>query len=168
MPFRQRFRAPVRTNKEIVDSVVIGVAAGTVTLITIASAVNDYIGSVGTLPIGGKIKAIWLETSYTKLDSLVGRLDWTLNKKPASVDTSAIIPGATGGVLPRKYIIFERKGLISNDGLAGQGGSPARFAGWIMIPKRFQNMAEGDTWQIRIGASVVYNFCVKVIYKWQA
>ncbi len=150
------------------DSVAFAVAAGVVTTITIATAVNDYVGTVGTQPIGAKIKAVWIESSYSKADSLVGRLDWLLNKKPASVDTSLLIPGATGGVLARKYVIFERKGIQSNDGLVEQGGSPARFAGWLMIPKRFQNMAEGDQWQIKVGSSVVYNFCLKVIYKWQA
>ncbi len=150
------------------DTVAFAVAAGVVTTVAIATSINDYVGTVGTCPISAKIKAIWLETSYTKADSLVGRLDWLLIKKLAGVDTSTVIPGATGGNDRRKYIIFERKGIQSNDGLVAQGGSPARFAGWLMIPKRYQNMAEGDIWQVKIGSSVVYNFCMKVIYKWQA
>ncbi len=168
MPFRRRNSPIVRRNKETVDSVAFAVAAGVVTTVVIAQAVNDYTGIVGTSPIGSKIKAIWIEASYTKADSLVGRLDWMLMKDPALVTDSGIIPGATGGNEGRKYVFLERKGIMSNDGLVAQGGSPARFAGWIMVPRRFQNLAEGDRFLIKIGSSVVYNFCLKVIYKWLA
>jgi len=163
----RRFRAPVRHNKEIVDAVNLVIAAGVTTTINVATAVNDYVGGVGTCPISAKVKAFWLEVSYTKGESTVGRLDWYLAKAPALTSTLPT-PGATGGTLGRKYIFLERKGLASLDGLLEQGGSPARFAGWIMVPKRFQNMAEGDGFQVIIGASVVYNFCMKVIYKWVA
>jgi len=168
MPLRRRFSVPVRRNKEIIDSVGFAVAAGVVTSVTVVTAINDYIGTVGTCPIGSKIKAFWIEMSYTKADSLVGRLDWLLMKDPANVADVGTIPGATGGDSNRKYIFLERKGIQSNDGLVEQGGTPARFAGWIMIPKRFQNMAEGDFFKIKVGSSVVYNFCLKVIYKWMA
>jgi len=167
MPYRRRFRYPVRHNKEIVDVVALVVAAGVNTTINVAIAINDYVGGVGTCPISAKIKAIWLEVSYTKSESTVGRLDWYIAKNPTQ---SLILPvaGNTGGDSNRKFIFMERKGLTSNDGLLEQGGSPARFAGWVMVPKRFQNMAENDAIQLRIGSSVVHNFCAKIIYKWIA
>jgi len=168
MPRFRRFSPPVRHNKEIIDSVLLVVAAGVTSSVAIATAVNDYIGTAGTHPISAKIKAFWLEVSYTKGENTVGRIDWLLMKKPAGVSTAGVIPGSTGGNVARKYILLERKGLASLDGLLEQGGSPARFAGWIMVPKRFQNMAEGDSWEIRVGASVVHNFCLKALYKWVA
>lgn len=156
-----------RTNKETVDSVTFAVAAGVTTRIAVASTVNDYTGTVGTCPLGSIIKALWIEASYTKADSLVGRLDWLVIKIPSGVGGLTTVPGATGGFIGRKFIFLERKGIQSNDGLVGQGGSPARSAGWLMIPKRYQRMGEGDTLNIDIGSSVVYNFCLKVIYKWR-
>ncbi len=167
MGYRRRFRAPVRHNKEIVDTVTLVVAAGVTTRVVIAQAVNDYIGTVGSMPISAKVKALWVEISYTKSESTVGRLDWYIAKEPGGV-TLTPTPGATGGTLQRKYIFIERKGLTSNDGLLEQGGSPARFAGWVMIPKRYQNMAEGDAIQLAIGSSVVHNVCAKILYKWIA
>ncbi len=167
MVYRRRFRYPVRHNKETVDIVTLVVAAGVTSRIVIAQSVNDYIGTVGSMPISAKVKAFWIEISYTKSESTVGRLDWYLAKEPAGVALTPT-PGATGGTLQRKYIFLERKGLTSNDGLLEQGGSPARFAGWIMVPKRFQNMAEGDAFQLAFGSSTVHNVCAKVIYKWIA
>ena len=164
---RKLSRLVGRTNKEIVDVVNLVIAAGITTRINIVAAVNDYTGSVGTCPIGSKVKAVWLETSYTKAESVIGRLDYLVMKIPGGT-TIITTPGNTGGATFRKFIFLERKGLLSNDGLAEQGGSPARAAGWLMIPKRFQNMAEGDSLILDVGSSVVYNFCAKIIYKWHA
>ncbi len=167
MPYRRRYRYPVRHNKEIVDAVLLVVAGGVTSLVNLATAVNDYVGTVGTMPISAKVKAFWIEISYTKSESTVGRLDWFIDKRPGNL-ASTPTPGATGGTINRNLIFIERKGLTSNDGLLEQGGSPARFAGWIMVPKRFQNMAEGDVFELKIAASTVYNVCLKCIYKWVA
>jgi len=39
---------------------------------------------------------------------------------------------------------------------------------FLKIPRRFQNMAEGDELVMRIQSSTDYNFCLKIIYKWFA
>ncbi len=165
--YRKVARLVLRANKEIVDATLIGVAAATTTIISIANPVNDYIGTVGTCPIGAKVKAVWLDMSYNKGENTVGRMDWYVWKKLAGIATPT--PGATGGISQRKLIFLERKGLnFSLDGLLEQGGGAKNSSGWLMIPKRFQNMAEDDELQIVYNSSVVSNVCVKIIYKWYA
>jgi len=167
MPYRQRFRAPVRHNKEIFDGVFLGVAAGTITDVNFATAVNDYVGGIGTCPISAKIKAVFIDVSYTSGTEVPARMDWLIMKAPANVGAGLTIPGATGGTLNRKYILLERKGLNNTVG-AGTGNNPRAAAGWLMIPKRFQNMAEGDNFHLRASGSTLYDLCVKIIFKWIA
>ncbi len=166
--FQRNSKLVVRSNKEVIDSVNFAVAAGTSITVVLAVAVNDYVGTVGTCPLSSKIKALWIETSYTKADSLVGRMDWLVAKKPANTTFAGLVPGATGGSNLRKFIFLERKGIMSNDGLVAQGGSPKFSAGWLRIPKRYQNMGEDDEIILRFNSSVVYNICIKIIYKWYA
>ncbi len=164
MPRFRRQMAVLRSNKEIIDSVSIAVGAGVTTTVVLCESKNDYLGAVGTCVIGAKIKAIWLELTYNSESVNQQRLDWYLAKKPGSHGAFISIPGATGGNLERKFIFMERKGLNPKTA----GGSPTKVAGWIRIPRRYQNMAEADKIQIAINASDVYSVCIKAIYKWFA
>jgi len=167
MPYnRRQFRAPVRHNKEIFDGIFIGVAAATTTVVQFAASVNDYTGGIGTCPISAKIKAVFIDVSYTSGTEVPARMDWYVCKVPAAVATMPI-PGATGGTTRRKYILLERKGLNNTVG-AGTGNNPRAAAGWLMIPKRFQNMAEGDVLEFHANGSTLYDLCTKFIYKWVA
>jgi len=150
--------------------VFLAVAAAVTTDFVVASSVNDYTGAIGTCPIGAKIKAIFIDYSYNSNSSISnGRMDFYLCKNPNIGLANFPIPGATGGNAKRKFIFLERKGLnpVATAGF-GANSQLARGAGWIRIPKRFQNMAEGDSMTIRIGSSIDYNFCIKTIYKWFA
>ncbi len=167
MPFRRRFQAPVRHNKEIFDGVFIAVAAGTTTEIIFAAAINDYVGGIGTCPISAKIKAVWIEISYTSGSESPNRFDWLVQKNPLGLGANRATPAATGGEPQRKLILLERKGL-NNTVATGSGNNPRASAGWLMIPKRFQNMAEGDQIIFRCSSSQLYDFCIKFIYKWVA
>jgi len=166
--FRRQFRAPVRTNKETVDSVSLLVPAGTTTTIDIATAVNDYVGTVGTMPISAKVKAVWIEATYGSNFTTIGRVDWYLARQAPGIGIGSFpVPSATGGDIMRKWIFLERKGLTQ--GIAAAGGGPtSKVAGWVPVPKLFQNMSEGSKLLIRVGSSEVYSFCLKVIYKWMA
>jgi len=172
MPRRYRLQAVVRSNKETIDGVFLKVTGAVITDVVVAKSVNDYIGTVGTMPIGSKVKGCFIEWSYNADSTLEGRMDWYFCKLPAGeAFVNMPIPGATGGNLRRKYIFQERKGL-SNPFNTGSGFAvSSQIRGGIMflkIPRRFQNMAEGDQLAIRIQSSVNYNFCLKVIYKWFA
>ncbi len=168
--YRRRFQAPVRSNKEIIDLTATGVAAGVTTDLLVATAVNDYTGLIGTCPIGCKIKAIFISYSYNFAQGFPTRMDMYVAKIPAGFGVGGFpVPGATGGSLFRKYIFLEVKGLGSASSDAfGQDSQIRGFQGWLMIPKRFQNMAEGDFLAIKFGSASNYNICTKVIYKWKA
>ncbi len=163
---------PVRSNKEIIDGVFLKVTGGTVTDVTIAAAINDYVGTVGTCPIGSKIKGCFIEWSYNADSTLEGRLDWFFAKVPAGLSLASYpTPGATGGTLRRKFIFQERKGLTNPFNTGSGFAVSSQIRGGMMflkIPRRFQNMAEGDELGLKIHSSVNYNFCLKVIYKWFA
>ncbi len=163
----RRRSSPVRQNKEVIDSTLIAVAAGTTSDINIAVAINDYIGTVGTCPIGSKVKAVYVEQTQVIESASRGRMDTLIGKTPGSIVVGSLpTPGAVGGNINRKFIWFERKGFppSTNSGDVGSRG----FAGWILIPKRFQNMAEGDEIVMRVNASLLYSVCTKFIYKWTA
>ena len=162
----------VRSNKEVIDGVFLKVTGGTRTDVSVALAVNDYVGTVGTCPIGSKVKGIFIEWSYNADSTLEGRLDWYFAKFPGSLNFAAFpLPGATGGHINRKFIFQERKGLTNPFNTGSGFAVSSQIRGGMMflkIPRRFQNMAEGDFLGLSIHSSVNYNFCLKIIYKWFA
>jgi len=162
----------VRSNKEIIDGVFLDITGAVITTVIVAAAVNDYTGTVGTCPIGSKIKGCFIEWSYNNESTLAGRMDWFFGKAPASVSpTDLPIPGATAGQLNRKFVFQERKGLQNPFNVASGFAVSSQIRGGMMflkIPRRFQNMAEGDELVMRIQSSTDYNFCLKIIYKWFA
>ncbi len=168
MPRRfQTSKRPIVSNKEIVDAVVVLVVGGVTTDIDIASAVNDYTGTVGTCPLGTSILGFYLETSTANSDSIINRIDWYLVKRPHGLATSFYsVPGATGGSQRRSEIFHESKGLGQGESVSTLGGQTSRMREFIKVPRRFRRMGENDVWTIRVGASTDYSFCLKAIYKW--
>jgi len=150
---------PIVTSKEIVDTTLLAVAAGTASAVSLATVVNDYIGTVGTVPIGAKISGIYIFVQIIET-AATSNVDWFVIKFPAGVTPP--VPGATGGTTSRKYVLHEEKGIPGN---ASDGAYPATFKGFIAIPKGRQRMAEGDLIQIRLRGTGIYNACVKCIYK---
>ncbi len=164
---RFRSKSPIVSNKEIVDSVVFIVAGGVTTDIAIATAVNDYTGSVGTCPHGANIKGFLVEWSTNNVDNIVSRIDWYLTKVPAGIGLGGMpVPGTTGGNIQRRNIFHEKKGIAQGQSAASLGGQSTRQTEFLAIPKGFQRMAEGQIWGIKVGSSENYSFCLKVIYKW--
>jgi len=159
---------PIVSNKEVIDAVFLIVAGGVITDAKLATAVNDYTGTVGTLPVNAEIKGFYLETSYANVDNIVGRLDWYLCKNPGGGQaiTNFPSPGATGGTVFRSKIFHEEKGIFTNGNGTTAGGQMKTNTQFLGIPKKFRKMNEGDEWFIRIGASENYSFCIKCIYKW--
>ncbi len=155
-----RFRPIIHTRKEIVDSTLLGVAAGATSVVELATVVNSYVGAVGTVETGSTVKWLYL---FVQMISTVGtsNLDWYIMKKPAGV--VAPTPGATGGTPERKFIFHEEKGIPGN---AGDGAYPITFKGVVKIPRGRQRMAEGDKIQLVLrGAVDIHNICIKSIYK---
>lgn len=156
-----RMRPVIRTRKEIVDSTLLAVAAATVSTVTVATVVNDYVGTNGTVEVGTNIKWIYLFVQILET-ATTSNVDFYVIKRPTGVVNP--VPGATGGTLPRKYILHEEKGIPGN---ANDGAYPLTFKGVIKVPRGRQRMGEGDLLQIVLRGTGIYNACVKCIYKAQ-
>lgn len=150
---------PINSVKEIVDSTLLGVAAGTTSTVVLGTSVNDYTGGVGTFPVGAKVSSFYL---FVQLLPTAGtaNVDWYVAKAPTGITFPA--PGATGGSIGRKYILHEEKGIPGN---AADGAYPLTFKGVIKIPRGRQRMAEGDTFFIKTIGADIHNACIKAIYK---
>jgi len=152
------------SNKEIVDVVLLGVAGATVSTSTIATTVNDYVGTVGTCPLGAIIKGFELMVSYG-VSTVPARFDWYLAKNVAnSIGGNLPVPGASGGSSTRRFIIHEEKGLAPP---TQDGNRLTKLH--INIPKRYWRMGEADIWSLKSGSSTggTYDVCIKAIYKWK-
>lgn len=142
------------------------VAGGVITDIDIATAVNDYTGGVGDVPLGATILGFYLETSTNNVDNIVGRTDWFIAERKAGITTGNLpTPGSSGGHNQRSNIFHESKG-IGQGNTATVGGQTTRMREFIKIPKSRRRMSEGKVWTIRVGSSENYSFCLKCIYKW--
>ncbi len=152
---------PINSVKNIVDSTVLGVAAGTQTKVLVAGAVNDYTGGVADVPTGCTIKSVYLFIQILPTAS-TENVDWYLYKGPLDINAGMPAPGATGGDANRKYILHEEKGIPGN---AADGAYPLTFKGVIKIPRGRQRMGESDRIQINMVGAGIYNACLKCIYK---
>ncbi len=151
-----------RSVKEIFRSVTLGVSAGVTTDVVFATAVNDYVGTIGTCPIGAVIKAVHLDVSYQSTAASSDQMDFYVAKRPAG---SLPMPpaGITGGDPARRFIFYESTGINPDD----DGAGPTKRQGWLMVPKRYQRMGEDDILLLKANAAGIYDLCVKVIYKWR-
>lgn len=151
---------PINSVKNIQDSTVIGVAAGTRTNVVLADTVNDYTGGANQVPIGAKVSSIYL-FHQMQPQAAQGNVDFYIYKRPNGI-TGFPAPGATGGNLLRKWILHEEKGI---PGTFNNGASPLTLKTVIRIPRGMQRMAEGDQIALEMVCSTAYDACTKAIYK---
>ena len=154
---------PVHSVKQVVDSTLLGVSGGTNSTVDLVTAVDDYVGTVGTAPIGATVKGIYLFVQIQNESSSVN-VDWFVWKNPANGFT-AVTPGATGGALKRRWILHEEKGI---PGSTTQGQGPLTFRSFIRFPPKLRRMGDGDKIQIVLRSSQIHDICIKAIYKWFA
>ncbi len=151
------------SNKNILDGTFLGVAAGVTTEVTVAAAVNDYVGGATEVPIGARIKSVYL---FVQMISTTGTSnhDWYFMKRPGiNSSVAPPTPGTIGGNKARKFVLHEEKGIPGN---AGDGAYPLTFKGVIKIPKQYQRMGEDDDLMVIMRAVDISNACVKCIYRW--
>ncbi len=156
---RQMALRPIVSSKEVVDATLLSVGAGVTSATSICTVVNDYVGTVGSVPVGAKVGSLFLFVQIIPT-ATTENVDWFISKFPAGVTMP--IPGVVGGTTARKYILHEEKGIPGN---ASDGAYPATFKGVIKIPRGRQRMAEGDLIQVRTRGVGVHNVCIKAIYK---
>lgn len=144
------------------DTTTIGVAAGTQTVVAVATAVNTYAGTVGTCPIGATIEGIYLFFQIQP-QAAQGQIDALVFKRATGTLTSPT-PGATGGSPVRRFVLHEEKGI---PGTFNNGASPLTYRAFVRLPPRMRRMGEDDVLQVRVVCSTAYDFCLKSIYKWK-
>ncbi len=154
-----RLGSIINSSKEIVDSTLLGVAAGTQSNVSLATQINDYVGTVGTVPLGSVIKSFFLFVQVLPTAG-TANVDWYFYKGPSAL--AIPVPGATGGTPARKYIFHEEKGIPGN---SSDGAFPATFKSVIRLPKGRQRFAEGDVALVAIRGTDIHNACVKAVYK---
>ncbi len=152
---------PINSVKNIVDITNLGVAAATVSIDTIATGVNDYVGGGVEVPIGAKVSSVYLFVQIQQ-DAVNSNVDWYIWKGPGNIAGTMPVPGATGGNINRKYILHEEKGI---PGPVNNGSPPLTFRGVIRIPRGRQRFGEADSMRIHSRGAAVYNVCFKAIYK---
>ncbi len=158
---RHMSKRPINSVKNIVDGTFLGVTGGTNTDVVLVDTVNDYTGTSGTVPIGATVSSLYLFVQMISADSGVANHDWFVIKDPG--DQLIIpVPGATGGVTSRKFILHEEKGIPGN---ALDGAYPLTFKGVIKIPPGYRRCGEDDRIVLRMRGVDLYNACVKCIYK---
>ncbi len=150
---------PINSKKVIIDSTLLSVAAGTISTVVLANAVDDFTGAPGTCPTGAKISSVYLFVQILPTAS-TENVDWYVAKSPQGIATAT--PGNTNVSTFRKYILHEEKGIPGN---ANDGAYPLTFKGVIRVPKGRQRMGEGDDIFIKLVGVGVYNACIKCIYK---
>jgi len=159
MPRRRSLGNLIHSRKEIVDSTLLGVLAGVRSTVSVASVVNSYVGTPGTVETGSTIRSLYLFVQILP-SSGTANVDFYVIKKPSAVVNP--LPGNTGGDVARKYILHEEKGIPGN---AADGAYPLTFKGVIRIPRGRQRMAEGDLIQVVLVGVDAHNLCIKCIYK---
>ncbi len=154
-----RMRPVIHSRKEIVDGTFLAVTAATVTNVLVADAINDYVGTVGSVEVGSVIKSIYLFVQVLPTAG-TANVDFYVIKRPNGIVDP--VPGAVGGTSARKYVLHEEKGIPGN---AADGAYPLTFKGVVRIPRGRQRMGEGDDIRVVIRGADIYNACVKCIYK---
>ncbi len=169
MPRRfQSAKRPITSNKEIIDVTSLTVAAGVTTDVVVALSVNDYLGTVGTCPLGATILGFYIEASVIDVSGsdLSHRIDWYIGKREELAIGSWPVPGATGGSFLRSKIFHEEKGILPSSAVVGRGVQQVRTRTFVRVPKSKRRMGEAFSWFIRAGSSGSYSVCFKIIYKW--
>jgi len=169
MPRRiQTGKRPIASNKEIIDGTFITVAAGVTTDLSVLLEVNDYVGTVGTCPLGATVLGFYIEASVIDVSGsdLSHRIDWFLAKKEEIGILSFPVPGSTGGSALRSKIFHEEKGIFPSTAVVGSGRQQVRTRSFVRVPKGKRRMGELFQWFIRVGSSGAYSACYKIIYKW--
>ncbi len=113
--------------------------------------------------LGSKVSSLFLSIFVLGESATVsGLVDWYIWKNPRGSipGGSRPVPGNTGLANSRNYILHEEKGIA-----ATEDGTPMVFKGVIKIPRHFQRIAQGDTYEVVILSPVGMQFCIKAIYK---
>ncbi len=134
-------------------------AAATTIVHTFVNGVDNYTGPTGSnsiVPTGAKVMSIIIFACFTNLVSVSSLLHLNVQMRRAGI--AGITPGNVGGASQRNTVIFTDMKFL------GQNQN-SNFIFRLKIPKMFQRIREGDSWEIRYQADAVFASATQVIYK---
>ncbi len=155
-------KRPINSEKQIVTSTNLLIAGGAGVTQTIVNTVNDYVGTVGTVPVGATIPWFFVELNLNNEGNITQTLSWYIAKIPNNAFTP---PSATdpGGSVFKKNIF--KVGMEMPAGINNSSSVKRIFV--LKVPKGFQRCGENDQWIIKTDPSTTgtYDVCSKVVYK---
>ncbi len=134
-------------------------AAATTIVHTFVNGIDNYVGPTGTnnaVPTGAKIMSIIIFASFTNLVSISSLMHLNVQMRRGGI--AGVTPGNVGGAAQRNTVIFTDMKFL------GQNQN-SNFIYRLKIPKMFQRIREGDSWEIRYQTDSVFASATQVIYK---
>ncbi len=150
---------PIQSIKQVSVDGPASRAAATNIVHTFVSGVDNFTGpgaGNNSVPTGAKIMNIIILVCFTNLVSVSSLLHLNIQMRRAGI--AGITPGNVGGASQRNTVIFTDMKFL------GQNQN-SNFIYRLKIPKLFQRIREGDTWEIRYRADTVFASTTQVIYK---
>ncbi len=158
-------RAPIHSEKHIIQHSLFAVAGGALTALTIVEGVKVLSKNLNfEVAEGATVKAVYLEYWLTSDDAAQGSMTFNLEKttKQSVGMTYAQSIDVMNDYFNRKNIFFMSEGLLPPN---VQSGLPI-VRGWFKIPKGKQRFGFGDILRVNIsGISNGVLACGLAIYK---
>lgn len=162
MPRRRMARMPrqvVQSYKQVRNVAPASIAAGTQTVITIASGVDNYTGPGGSnnlVPTGCVIKSFDIQIGFQNLVN-VASFVWVTIQHIRS-GQSAIDAQAVGGDPQRNQVHLQLQRTL---GMNQNRDFHIRFK----VPKKFQRVNEGTSWMVTLKSDTIRTEALQSIFK---
>ncbi len=173
--FRQSYRRPINSNKNIVDSSgIIAAVTNTIAQTTVATVDNPVIANVSEVQTGSTISSIFYSVYVIseggEVANEVPLVDFYWIKSPGNVwstfsGANLPTPGAVGSHTNKRHVLHNEKGL-SGGGDASLAGVPMVFKGVIKIPRGRMRMGKEDRILVAMRTNFAAKFCIQSIYKY--
>ncbi len=151
--------SPIQSYKQVSVDGPASRAAATNILHGILTGVDNYTGPSAAnneVPTGAKVMSVLVMATFSNLVLISALLH--LHIQFFRTGTPVVTPGAVGGSSSRNTIVSTKMFFI------GQNQNTS-LVFLVKIPKIFQRIREGDTWNIVYRADAVFASATQVIYK---
>ncbi len=149
---------PIQSYKQITIDGPASRAAATDIVHVIAQGVDNYTGPSAAnneIPTGAKVMSILVMASFTNLVAVSSLLHFNVQCRRGA---ARIVPGAVGGSSQRNTVIFTAMKFL------GQNQN-SNYMWLLKIPRIYQRIREGDTWDLIYRTDTVFASATQVIYK---
>lgn len=153
-------RGASRSIKYIVDEPEASETAGLQSFTMVVGTDNATLGQTGAtdtaIPVGSKIKLFDIRAVFGNLTSINDFIYWSIERKASGQGT--VNPKSPGGNPLRKNILLSGLFMVGKD---QNRVLHVRYK----VPKKYQRIADGDTWRLNYDLGVVTTTAKQVVYK---